>query len=256
MPKKGKEKKTAIETPDNQNTEVIIYIGLAAWNSKCDSLKKMHGKRLALRVNKKDPPATLVEKALTKWKAYKSDCCCEDEECLLLNGDDVENAVVIEDSVFEKPGTSEQLPRQESNAKDYEESSSAQIRTDHDMALALHNSINNYDDDDEALCVVVPAPRDAVTDPASVVKVLQKKVIEDCHLFLTTRRIISLNRVVQLWQRERKKKPAEYKVCIKYLGAEGIDTGALSREFFADAINDIAKVMFPNGSAVHSTLFI
>ena len=50
------------------------------------------------------------------------------------------------------------------------------------MALALHNSINNDDDDGEALCAVVPAPCDAVTDPASVEKVLQK-VIEDCHLF-------------------------------------------------------------------------
>ena len=290
--------------------------------SKCDSLKKMHGKRLALRVNKKDPPAVLLEKALTKWKAYKSDCYCEDEEYFLLledfqeavflpgtscrefftleryqqelgkdfkrkktlyickksdfhlhesggyaedeelekgkgvNGDDVENAVVIEDYVFEEPGTSEHFPRQESNVKDYEESSSAQIRTDHDMALALHNSINNDDDNGEALCAVVPAACDAVTDPASVVKVLQKKVIEDCHLFLTTRRGISLNRVVQLWQRERKNKPAEYKLCVKYLGEEGIDTGALSREFFADAINDIAKVMFRNGSPVHSTLFI
>lgn len=63
--KKGKGKKT-IETPGNQNNEVIIYTGLAARNTKCDRLKKIHGKRLALRVNKKEPPATLLEKALTK----------------------------------------------------------------------------------------------------------------------------------------------------------------------------------------------
>ena len=174
-----------------------------------------------------------------------------------MDGDDDENAVVILDSVFENPGTNGQSPRDESIANDDGESSSVQIRSDHEMALALHNSINNDNGDDhEDICDVVPAPCAAVTDPASVVKVLQEKVVEDCHLFLTTRRGISLNRVIHLWQRERKTKPAEYKVNIKYLGEEGIDTGALSREFFADVISDIAKIMFPNGSPVHSPLFI
>ena len=35
----------------------------------------------------------------------------------------------------------------------------------------------------------------------------------------------------------------EYKLSIKYLGEEGIDTGALSREFLA-VISDIAKGVF------------
>ena len=42
----------------------------------------------------------------------------------------------------------------------------------------------------------------------------------------------------------------EYKRSIKYLGEEGVDTGALSREFLA-VISDIAKIMFLNGSPVH-----
>ena len=107
---------------------------------------------------------------------------------------------------------------------------------------------------------MVPTPNDAgsypaVSDPASVVKFLQNNVIDDFHLFLTMRREIILSWVVQLWQRELKKKPVEYKLSIKYLGEEGIDTGALSREFLA-VISDIAKIVFPNGSPVHSTLFI
>ena len=115
------------------------------------------------------------------------------------------------------------------------------------MSLALHKSVNSEDDDEGDLCAMVPTPHDAwsdpaVSDPASVVKVLQKKVIEDYHLFLTIR----LNRVVQLWQRGRRKKPVEYKLSIKYLGEEGTDTGALSREFLANVISDIAKIMFPN----------
>ena len=78
MTKKGKGKK-ATETPENHNSEVIIYIGLSEWSPKGDCLKKKHGKRLALRANKKDPPSTLLQKALTKWKVYKSDCYCEDK---------------------------------------------------------------------------------------------------------------------------------------------------------------------------------
>ena len=141
--------------------------------------------------------------------------------------------------------------------KDHEEPNSAQIRSDHDMVLALHKSINNEGDKEGDLCPMVPTPNDvgsypAVSDPTSVVKCLQNNVIDDCHLFLTMRREIILSWVVQLWQRELKKKPGEYKLSIKYLGEEGIDTGALSREFLA-VISDIAKIVFPNGSPVHST---
>lgn len=105
------------------------------------------------------------------------------------------------------------------------------------MSLALHKSVNSEDDDEGDLCAMVPTPHDAwsdpaVPDPASVVKVLQKKVIEDYHLFLT--------------MRGRKKKPVEYKLSIKYLGEQGTDTGALSREFLANVISDIAKIMLPN----------
>ena len=115
------------------------------------------------------------------------------------------------------------------------------------MSLALHKSVNSEDDDEGDLCAMVPTPHDAwsdpaVPDPASVVKVLQKKVIEDYHLFLT--------------MRGRKKKPVEYKLSIKYLGEQGTDTGALSREFLANVISDIAKIMLPNWRRVHSTLFI
>ena len=91
--KKGKGKK-ATETPENHNSEVIIYIGLVEWSPKDDCLKKKHAKRLALRANKKDPPATLLQKALTKWKAYKSDCYCEDEEYILLL-EDFQEAVFL-----------------------------------------------------------------------------------------------------------------------------------------------------------------
>ena len=48
------------------------------------------------------------------------------------------------------------------------------------------------------MCAIVPTPHDAVSDLASVVKVLQNKVIKDCHLYLTMGRGISVNRLVQI----------------------------------------------------------
>ena len=151
--------------------------------------------------------------------------------------DNFENVVVSDDSDFEQPGTRGHSSEKQGYVKDHEEPNSAQIRSDHDVALALHKSINNEDDEEGDLCAMVPTPNDAgsypaVSDPASVVKFLQNNVIDDCHLFLTMRREIILSWVVQLWQRELKKKPVEYKLSIKDLGEEGIDTGALSREFF------------------------
>ena len=68
------------------------------------------------------------------------------------------------------------------------------------------------------------------------------------------RRGISLKRLVQLWQCETKKKPVEYKLCIKFLGEEGIDTGALSKEFLANVINDIAKIVSKCKSRTFNTL--
>ena len=68
------------------------------------------------------------------------------------------------------------------------------------------------------------------------------------------RRGISLKRLVQLWQCETKKKPVEYKLCIKFLGKEGIDTGALSKEFLANVINDIAKIVSKCKSSTFNTL--
>ena len=78
------------------------------------------------------------------------------------------------------------------------------------MALALHKSINNEDDEEGDLCPTVPTPNDAgsypaASDPTSVVKCLQNNVIDDCHLFFTMRREVILSWVMQLWQRELKK---------------------------------------------------
>lgn len=134
-----------------------------------------------------------------------------------------------------------------------EEHVTAQLAHDHEIASAWQKRIDN-DDYVEIVpaSVVKPVPTptkcSTITDPASAVKKSEKLVNQDLPLLLTVRCGISLNGVVQFWQRERKRKPS--KVVIKHWGEQGIDTGALAREFFTDVISDIAELMFPNGSPV------
>ena len=84
-----------------------------------------------------------------------------------------------------------------------------QIRSDHDLAKALQDKINREEDCKEA--------DNIFSDSAAVVKALQKQVVQDECLLLTVRRGISLSRVVQLWQRERKRKTPLCRVSVKYL---------------------------------------
>ena len=83
--KKAKEKgKGAIEPLLKKDADFIIYIGLVTWSEKYRRLKNKHGKRLTLRVNTKDSATTILQKAVSKWKAFYSDCYIEDEEYMLL----------------------------------------------------------------------------------------------------------------------------------------------------------------------------
>ena len=70
----------------NHEREVIIFIGLVEWNESSECLKWKHGKRMALKVNRDDPPppAVLLQKAVEKWKAYFSNYFDLNEDYVLL----------------------------------------------------------------------------------------------------------------------------------------------------------------------------
>ena len=76
--------KKASADKEEEEQELVIFIGLAEWNGKHECLKRKYGKRLALRVSTKDPSAVLKEKAILKWKAYCKDLYSEDAEYVLL----------------------------------------------------------------------------------------------------------------------------------------------------------------------------
>ena len=56
--------------------EVTIIISLYEWNDK--------GKIILLKVSPVDPYARILEKAVTKWRDFHSDCFNEEEDYVLL----------------------------------------------------------------------------------------------------------------------------------------------------------------------------
>ena len=62
--------------------------------------------------------------------------------------------------------------------------------------------------------------------------------------------------MISLWQRESNRMSPENRVRVKYLGEDGIDSGALAREFFSDTIAQIGTTLFPGGAPVDSTLYV
>ena len=82
-----------------------------------------------------------------------------------------------------------------------------------------------------------------VEDTASVVRAMHENVKQDHDFFIVTRPGTPLPRIIALWQRQVSKSCPENILRIKFCGENGIDTGALSEEFFSHAVLDIGRSM-------------
>jgi hypothetical protein len=65
-----------------------------------------------------------------------------------------------------------------------------------------------------------------------------------------------LSRLLALWQRQEKRTPVTKVVRIRIIGENGIDSGAIAKEFLETSIRNIEQVMFPDGFPVDSTLHV
>lgn len=75
--------------------------------------------------------------------------------------------------------------------------------------------------------------------------------------FFVCNRDQSLQRTINLWLRESKKQDNVNKsLRVKFIGEDGIDTGALTQEFFKITFRNIKTDVFPNGHPLDSMLFI
>ena len=331
-----------------KDMEVVIFIGLVEWNENSECLKRKHGKRMALKVKKDDPPAVLFKKAIEKWKAYFSNFYDGNEDYILLL-EDYKEATFLPGSTKEfftleryreelgkdfkritlflctltdfrmsegrvnceeeksedhfwdevidlpdnihspenndcKPSGSsndgERLDvekdvdvihkteitfgqdRQETQLQENFEmghiiqaSQESQIQSDYEMAQAIQASLDN-DLQDDTLAKGTAENLVTYDDHICVIQSLEQSVITTDQFFLVVRRGIPLQRVISLWQRESNRKSPKNLVRVKYLGEEGIDSGALAREFFSDTIAQIGSTLFPAGTPVESTLYV
>ena len=97
-----------------------------------------------------------------------------------------------------------------------------------------------------------------VVDSSSVVPALAQMVDENGRLFIVVRRGSPLNRVLSIWNREMKKNVASAHpvVRVHFSGEEGIDSGAMAKEFFTSTLPNIGSVMFPEGKPLESTFHV
>lgn len=131
----------------------------------------------------------------------------------------------------------------------------AQVVHDEALARQLQSQL------DDALIPVIDIEEEAdgnesinrsYTNLTNLVKSLERQVDNTGQFFLVIRRGAPFHRLLSLWQRECKKSSPNNIIRIKYVGENGIDSGAMAKEFLANAISDMGSVMFPDGAPVDS----
>ena len=95
-------------------------------------------------------------------------------------------------------------------------------------------------------------------DSSSVVTYLGRQVDESSHFFIVIRRGAPLDMTLSTWSREAKKSTGNTKkiVRVHFSGEQGIDSGAMAKEFFTITLPNIGSVIFPNGQPVDSTFHV
>ena len=127
---------------------------------------------------------------------------------------------------------------------------SYQLAVDEQCARELDSHLNGNATESSVV------PKQAVPTLDTVVNTVRSKVEDHEQFFVITRRGVPLQRILQLWQRQKLKSPITGKLMIKYSGEDGIDQGAIAKEFLEDAVKMIGEQFFPNGSPVDSTYHI
>ena len=203
----------------NGEKEVAIFIGLVEWNESHDCLKRKHGKRMALKVKKDDPPVVLLQKAMEKWKVYFSNCYDENEDYVLLL-EDFKEATFLPGSTkefFTLDWYQQELgkdfkritlflctQKEEVNmdaGQKHDVTNEHQVNDDFQIAQAIQASLDNgFRDSTQELMTDTLI---TYNDHTSVTEALEQRVLTTEQFFLVVRRGIPFDRVISLWQRGR-----------------------------------------------------
>lgn len=170
------------------------------------------------------------------------------------------------------------VPKSEDNEKSVMEETEMQIKHDEEVAMELQRQLLEENDiaakgpelidmsteiavEDEQSNGMNENMTETIsikgfTSPTSVVQELEKRVDKNSQFLITIRRQTPLARILNLWRYEAKKQGGHHEIRVKFLGEDGIDSGALTREFFTEVIPAIGITLFPNGSPIDSTYHV
>ena len=95
-----------------------------------------------------------------------------------------------------------------------------------------------------------------IIDYKDVVRELASKVNRSQQFFIVVRRGAPFSRILSLWHRQSLKSQPTNVVCVHYSGEDGVDSGAIALEFFEYCMEEMSKVMFPDGSPVNSSYHV
>ena len=105
-------------------------------------------------------------------------------------------------------------------------------------------------DDDVAETPLVKS----LSSVSELIDFLTARIDDNDRFFLVIRCSATLKRQLTIWDRQSKKKSPTMKLMVHFAWEEGIDTGAIHKEFLSNIIPDISREMFPNGAPIDSML--
>ena len=134
-----------------------------------------------------------------------------------------------------------------------------QIKLDEEFARQLDNELNQVDVEVEVVVEnshnlqvqsrdgesAEKRTQETLTDHVSVVKELSKRVDDTGQFFIVVRRASHFTRCLNLWRRESMRTRPDKVLRVHFTGEDGIDSGAMAKEFLAKAIADMGNIMFP-----------
>jgi hypothetical protein len=271
------------------NPDVTINIGQKKFVD--GDFKNIWGKKLPVSVPRNATYALILERAVEKWTAFDRKFNSEDSYALVY--DDGSHAQFLPGSSkhffdLEKYKTdigkdfkritmylctSSDLEMCENPSKD-DDDKEADIQevwdefdnmqdTEQGMSSDISVEVMQQIEEDKQIAQII---QDQLCDDElsevnvkctdDIYKIAQSKVDAGQQFKITTRRNTPLSRRLLLWQRETKKSSPTSQLSIHFIAEDGIDSGALRKEFLENTMQEIKTCMFPNGSPIHSTYHV
>ena len=145
-----------------------------------------------------------------------------------------------------------------------------QVESDEMLARQLQSELDNSEDPApyEESSSGVNNEQDSVVDKSAsqeivekfdscsdLISCLKKRVNCNDQFFIAVRRGSSLQLYLSIWQTEANRNSPENLLRVHFAGEDGIDTGAMSKEFLTLVIEQMRSLMFPHGSPTDSMLY-